>query len=60
MKLRVGDPVKVNHEMIEQYFQSVMEYALDLIERIGEHFGVDMSEYHSKSQAMNEGVKERG
>lgn len=60
MKLRIGDPVKVNHEMIEQYFQSVTEYAVDLIARIGEHFGVDMSEYHSKSKATNKGTKERG
>jgi len=60
MKLRVGDPVKVNHEMTAHYFQSVMEYATEIIARIGEHFGVDMGEYHSKSQATNEGIEEKG
>jgi len=59
MKLRVGEQVKVNHEMTARYFHSVMKYALDLIVRIGEFFGVDMGEYHSKSQATNEGIEER-
>jgi len=56
LKLRVGDPVKVNHEMTVHYFQSGMKYATELIARIGEHFGVDMGEFRSKSQATNEGV----
>jgi hypothetical protein len=33
-----------------------MKYATELIARIGEHFGVDMGEFRSKSQATNEGV----
>jgi len=60
LKLKVGDSVKVSHEMTDHYFQSVMNYALELIIRIGEYFGVDMSEYHSKSKATNKGIKERG
>jgi hypothetical protein len=56
LKLRVGDQVKVNHEMTDLYFQSVMKYALDLIVRIGEFFGVDMGEFHSKSQVTNKGI----
>lgn len=59
LKLRVGDMVKVNHEMTVHYFQSVMKYATELIARIGEHFGVDMDEFRSKAQASNEGIEER-
>lgn len=58
LKLKVGEPVKVNHEMTDHYFQSALKYATELIVRIGEHFGVDMSEFHSKSQATNEGTIE--
>lgn len=57
MKLKVGDPVKVDREMTTRYSESVANYALELIIRIGEHFGVDMSEFRSKSQATNGGIK---
>lgn len=47
LKLRAGDPVKVDHEMVQNYFQSVAKYITELIVRIGEHFGVDMAEFRS-------------
>lgn len=47
LKLTVGDPVKIDYEMINKYFQSVMKYGMELIVRIAEHFGVDMAEFRS-------------
>ncbi len=60
MKLRVGDPVKVSQEMTSYYFQSVMDYTLELIMRIGEYFGVNMGEFRSKSKATNESIDGKG
>lgn len=48
LKLTVGDPVKVDHAMVRNYFISVMKYITELIARVGEHFGVDMAEVRRK------------
>ena len=43
MKLKVGELVKVSHEMTEKYFQSVLDYVKELTVRIGEHSSLAMS-----------------
>jgi len=48
LKLTVNDPVKVDHEMMRNYFISVMKYITELIARVGERFGVDMAEVRCK------------
>jgi len=56
LKLTVGDRVKVNQEMLQNYFQSVIKYSTELIARIGEHFGVDMAEFRSNAEANNQDI----
>ena len=45
-----------NHEMMQNYFQSVIKYGTELIARIGEHFGVDMAEFRSNAEANNQDI----
>jgi hypothetical protein len=54
LNLKVGDLVKIDHNMINRYFESVAKYGTELILRIGEFFGVDMEEFRSKPQATKE------
>ena len=43
LNLKVGDAIRIDHKTTERYYNSVMAYALELIVRNGEYFGVDMS-----------------
>jgi hypothetical protein len=43
LNLHVGDPVKINYHTSQRYFKSVQMYNLELLIRLGEYFGVDVS-----------------
>ena len=43
LNLSVGDPVKISNQTAQQYFKSVQIYSVELIIRVGEYFGNDMS-----------------
>jgi len=45
--LSAGDPVKIDHRTYERYLGAVMNYDIELIARVGERFGVDMSEHRT-------------
>jgi len=40
-----GQPLRINANMTMRYFGSSMNYAIDIIIRIGEYFGVNMDEF---------------
>jgi hypothetical protein len=50
--VKAGDPVKLDHTHIRRYFEAVTQYALELIIRVGEHFGVDMAEFRKPRGAV--------
>lgn len=45
--LSVGETVQITHQQFERYSEAVHEYVTQLIVRVGEHFGVDMSGFKS-------------
>jgi hypothetical protein len=45
LNLEVGQQIKVTHEATRRYIDAVMRYATELVCRIGERFGRDMSEF---------------
>jgi hypothetical protein len=48
LKLKIGGQIKIDGEMWHKYFTSVMKYVTELIVRLGEQFGVDMSKFRGK------------
>lgn len=52
----VGDPVTITHDAFRKYNESVHAYAIILITRVGERFGVDMSEFRDQPSQDSEDV----
>ena len=48
MNYKVGDAVKVSHEMIERYFEATYYYITELMVRVGMYFGLDVIKYREK------------
>jgi hypothetical protein len=48
LKLKAGESIHLGSEHLRRYFEAVMKYNTELILRVGEYFGVDMSEYRTE------------
>ncbi len=48
LKLTVGDPLRVNHDQTRRYLRAAVQYNIELILRISEYFGDDVSEHRQR------------
>lgn len=49
--LSPGQALRLDDAMMGRYFQSSIQYTVDIVVRLGEYFGADMKEFKSRSRA---------